>query len=140
MSIKTASVKRMTKNIKKYNTGTTLLEVLLYIGLFSVISTSTTYLYISIASTTDTFSSMMRRIEVAIYIRHMAEYQLDTGANANIDVQILKSNMQRILRYYPDLLLVELQAGTGLPMKVDYKLKNSVSGKIYANSIYVSTE
>lgn len=130
----------MTKNIKKYNTGTTLLEVLLYIGLFSVISTSTTYLYISIASTTDTFSSMMRRIEVAIYIRHMAEYQLDTGANANIDVQILKSNMQRILRYYPDLQLVELQAGTGLPMKVDYKLKNSVSGKIYANSIYVSTE
>lgn len=130
----------MTKNIKKYNTGATLLEVLLYIGLFSVISTSTTYLYISIASTTDTFSSMIRRIEVAIYIRHMAEYQLDTGANANIDVQILKSNMQRILRYYPDLQLVELQAGTGLPMKVDYKLKNSVSGKIYANSIYVSTE
>ncbi len=130
----------MTKNIKKYNTGATLLEVLLYIGLFSVISTSTTYLYISIASTTDTFSSMMRRIEVAIYIRRMAEYQLDTGANANIDVQILKSNMQRILRYYPDLQLVELQAGTGLPMKVDYKLKNSVSGKIYDNSIYVSTE
>lgn len=130
----------MPKEIKKYNTGTTLLEVLLYIGLFSVISTSTIYLYISIASTTDTFSSMMRRIEVAIYIRHMVEYQLDTGANANIDVQILKSNMQRILRYYPDLQLVELQAGTGLPLKVDYKLKNSVSGKIYINSIYVSTE
>ena len=130
----------MSKEIKKYNRGTTLLEVLLYIGLFAVVSTSATYLYISIASTTDSFNTIMRRIEVAIYIRHMAEYQLDTGVNSNIDVQILKSNMQRILRYYPDLLLIELQVGTGVPMKVDYKLKNNVSGKIYANSIYVSTE
>lgn len=130
----------MVKNIKKYNTGATLLEVLLYIGLFSVISTSATYLYISITSITDSFSSMMRRTEVAIYIRHMAEYQLDTRVNTNIDVQILQSNMQRILQFYPDLLLIESQVGTGLPMKVDYKLKNSISGRIYTNSIYVSTE
>lgn len=97
--------------------GITLLEVLLYIALFTIISGSTIYLYISLLNATDSFSFTIQKNEIQIYVRELVEYQLDT--NQVVDAEVLKNSLERILKGYPIFGLVDI--------RVDYFRDEGVS-------------
>ena len=86
--------------------GTTLFEVLLYIGLFSIISTAVVYFYISVLKASDTLTLNLQKIELSIFIRQLAVSQIDANASAGrnsygssyINTQEFKNAMERILK------------------------------------------
>jgi hypothetical protein len=132
--------------------GTTLFEVLLYIGLFTIISTATVYLYISIVKASNTLTLNLQKIEVSIFVRELVLSQIDMSSY--IDTQKLKYSIERILKYYPSLKLVDIQVeyvhternpqiidsriGTNLRsiVKLTYQLQLQ-SKKVYRNTIYI---
>lgn len=145
-----------------HNKGTTLFEVLLYIGLFCIISTATVYLYISILKASDTLTQHIQKNEISIFVRQLAMNQLDASSVLStspfVDTQKLKSAMERILKYYPNLKLVDIQAeyiyiesnpqiidvriGTNLKstVKLTYQLQSqSRSRKVFSNYAIISS-
>lgn len=148
---------------KVQSRGVTLFEVLLYIGLFTIISTSVVYLYISILKTADTLTLNLQKIEISIFMRQLAVSQIDTAplisTSSSFDTQKIKSSIERILKYYPNLKLIDIQAeyvflesapqiidariGTNvyLTVKLTYQLQlqsQSQSKKIFSNTIFIS--
>lgn len=148
--------------------GTTLFEVLLYIGLFSIISTAVVYFYISVLKASDTLTLNLQKIELSIFIRQLAVSQIDANASAGrnsygssyINTQEFKNAMERILKYYPNLKLIDIQVeymflesapqiidariGTNIypTVKLMYQLQlqsQSQSKKIFSNTIYISS-
>jgi hypothetical protein len=126
------------------------------------------YLYISILKTADTLTLNLQKIEISIFMRQLAVSQIDTNifADANsfrssyINTQELKNAMERILKYYPNLKLIDIQAeymfiesapqiidariGTNVypTVKLKYQLQLqslSQSKKIFSNTIYISS-
>ncbi len=106
----------MKKYKPKNNRGVSLFEVLLYIALFSVVSISLIYLYISIVKSTDSLSLNLQRTELSIFMHQLAQYRIDTIGNtgiANVSAletaleTTLKSDIERILRFYPNLKMGE---------------------------------
>ncbi len=106
----------MKKYKPKNNRGVSLFEVLLYIALFSVVSISLIYLYISIVKSTDSLSLNLQKTELSIFMRQLAQYRIDTIGNtriANVSAletaleTTLKLDIERILRFYPNLKMGE---------------------------------
>lgn len=105
------------------NRGTTVFEILLYIGLFTILSTSTIYLYISIIKTTEQFGLLLQKKEIQIYARQLVEYQLDT--KRVLDQTALQNGMQRILKWYPDFELIDLSIE--YEVDIDSKFNNATN-------------
>lgn len=146
--------------------GTTLFEVLLYIGLFSIISTAVVYLHISVLKASDTLTLNLQKIELSIFIRQLAVSQIDANTSVGtnsygssyINTQEFKNAMERILKYYPNLKLIDIQfeymflesapqiidarigTNTYPTVKLMYQLQlQSQSKKIFSNTIYISS-
>lgn len=121
--------------------GTTLFEVLLYIALFTILSSATIYLYISILKTTDALGLTLQKIEIQIYTRQLAEYQLDTLRT--IDIQKLKSGMERIIKWYPNFSLMDvgveyIAEGANSIMRLTYQLEQNSKKKTFSYTLYIS--
>jgi len=121
--------------------GTTLFEVLLYIALFTILSSATIYLYISILKTTDALGLTLQKIEIQIYTRQLAEYQLDTSRT--IDIQTLKIGMERIIKWYPNFSLVDVGVeytaeGAHSIVRLAYQLEQNSKKKTFSYTIYLS--
>lgn len=143
-------IKRRT-NIKQQRAreqGLTLLEVLLYIGLFSILCVSIISLYISISKMATTIKTRIQQSEIAFFVHEITRHKLDTNNGEQIQVE----DFARILKYYPHMRMVEIvvhpieTVGANPFAKVTYKItyklafknSNGVSEKIYSNYFYIS--
>lgn len=135
-------------NIRR-NGGVTLLEVLLYIGIFSIFCISIIFLYTSILRSAHSVKINIERAEVAFFIYEIAKYKIDTGARLAVE------DFNRILKYYPNLNMLEISMeyitssdqdfsniSTPHTVKVMYKLEfkglNSLYKKIFLHTFYIN--
>jgi hypothetical protein len=142
--------------------GVTLLEVLLYIGLFSILCISIIFLYISISRTAFSIKSSIQRAEFSFFVYEICRYKIDTYGYGAFDAphQIRIEDFSRILRFYPNLRMTELSVGPNdadgssgtnaasssdrsfRQVKITYKLiragVNAMSDKIISNTIYIN--
>lgn len=137
---------------KQYNKGVTLFEVLLYIGLFSLVAISLIYLYISIVKTTDSIKLSMQRVEISLFIREIVRHKIDSQMNGAVNTNatstgitvvstpatstavVLFTELDRIMKFYPNFKLQEIEVenlfdvGTGYSdsaskyVKIEYTL------------------
>lgn len=138
------------------NQGITLLEVLLYIGLFSVVCISMIYLCVGISKTATSIKVNTQRAELSLFIYEIVRYRLDhAGQNLTQSITpiIAVEDFSRILTYYPNLKMIEINienlrmsAPTTRPeaysgFKITYKLSqkgvNMSAEKIFSHSFYV---
>lgn len=92
----------------KYTKGTTLFEVLLYIALFTVVSTSCVWLHISFIKTADIQGLASQKAEIGIFMHLLVEHQLDAGEALDLDA--LRIGIEKILRFYPNFSLGPIEA------------------------------
>lgn len=134
--------------------GVTLFEVLLYVGLFSVISISTISVMTSVSKTFSQIEVSTKRSEVQLMFYEILRSKIDTYEGVNFEASALlisdlqtgrlkneiENNFTRILRAYPQFTLDELNIHqeTNLynetTIKIEYTLK-----KIFTDSLYTET-
>lgn len=135
--------------------GITLLEVLLYIALFSVISIAIIYLYISISKTATSIKINTQRAEVSLFVYEIVRYKLDylgqqlsPGAGF-VNPSITTEDFSRVLKYYPYFKVTEIILestvtgglnslnGFKITYKISQKPVNTSAEKIFTHSFYV---
>jgi hypothetical protein len=145
--------------------GVTLLEVLLYVGLFTILSISITFLYISISKSAGSIRSGIQRTEIAFFVYEIVRHRLDTfgylsssdsSATSNNRIYVKPEDFSRILKYYPNIKMTEIVVTpinvleiasknnyTSITYKISYKLVhkniNNLSEKIFSNTLYIDS-
>lgn len=142
-------MQKFNQSMYNYKKGITLLEVLLYIGLFTILSISIIFLYISISKSASLIKDNIQKSEIAFFVYELARYKLDTygyvippDLNATSSSQNLSSqniikteDFSRILKYYPNIKMTEITMDlinalettgknnyTNITYKISYKL------------------
>ncbi len=122
--------------------GVTLLEVLLYIGLFSILCISLIFLYISVSKTAESMKANIQRTEIAFFVYEIARHKLDNQPNSQPNVQTLinVSDFSRIMKFYPNFRMTEATISNN-PFRVTYTISqkgvHALSEKIFSNTIYI---
>jgi competence protein ComGC len=125
--------------------GITLFEVLLYIGLFSILCVSMIYLYISIVKTADSVKLSLQRVEISLFVREIVRYKLDNqDVTSNTPISpITPEDFDRIMKFYPnlELLLIKVENINIHFAKIEYLLVhksiNNLSEKSFMQTMYI---
>ncbi len=126
--------------------GVTLLEVLLYIGLFSILCISIIFLYISISRSAYLIRSSIQRAEFSFFAYEICRYGIDRYGASH---QVRDEDFVRVLRYYPNFRmtdvvsrLVSARGGSSVVVQITYTLAvkgaNAASEKKFSSSLYIN--
>jgi type II secretory pathway pseudopilin PulG len=99
----------ITRDVSNMHRGVTLLEILLYIGLFSIVCLGTIPAYISVTNILESAQVQIQEREIQYLFYEIFRYKFDTlGERYNIsDSQIL---LNRVLTFYPRFVLDYIKA------------------------------
>lgn len=82
------------------NKGFTLLELLLYIALFTIVIFGFIKTYIMLAESYEWYQDKIQRNEITFYACEIIRFSLDQDITG-INVQNIASSTERILKFYP---------------------------------------
>ncbi|MCF7864900.1 MAG: hypothetical protein K9M11_00135 [Candidatus Pacebacteria bacterium] len=136
--------------------GITLLEVLLYIAIFTVLCVSVVYLYISISKAANDVKTSIKRAEIAFFVYEISRHKIDTQGPFTPDLLTVE-DFSRVLKYYPNINMKEIQvelvdvnnsnsgnnnlAAVNQRAKITYKIAfkgvNRLSEKIFLHTFYI---